>query len=129
MSNEDSLSLMKTRLSDDKYIETDALKLLKELRYLPLAITHASSYIDVNKHTMTISKYISYLKNEANQKHLLTKEQRDLRRDNATPNAIITTLSISFKQIRDQNPRAAEVLSLMSIFDRQGIPEFLVRDD
>jgi hypothetical protein len=39
---------------------------------------------------------------------------------------VITTWQISFDQIHHINPVATALLSLMSMFDRQGIPEDLV---
>jgi hypothetical protein len=36
---------------------------------------------------------------------------------------------VSFDQIRKQKPRAAEILSLMAVLDRQGVPKTLLRKD
>src|SRR5204863_6675652 len=44
-------------------------------------------------------------------------------------NSVITTWQISFDYIRSMRPSAAELLSLMSFFDRQGIPEYLLPGD
>ena len=43
-------------------------------------------------------------------------------------NSIIITWQISFDHIHRTRPSAADLLSLMSFFDRQGIPKSLVRD-
>jgi hypothetical protein len=55
-----------------------------------------------------------------------------LRRDWDAKNSIITTWEISFNYIYQVRPSAAELLLLMSFFDRQGIdrqgiPESLIR--
>ena len=50
----------------------------------------------------------------------------DPRGDSQASNSIITTWQISFEYIRNKRPSAARLLSLMSFFDRQGIPEFLL---
>src|SRR5208282_6432389 len=49
-------------------------------------------------------------------------------RDLEIPNAVATSWMISFDQIRRDLPRAAEILSLMAFFDRQAIPESLLKD-
>jgi len=50
------------------------------------------------------------------------------RRDGRAPNSIIATCRISFEHIRRVVPTAAWLLSLMSLFDRQGIPQQLLQD-
>lgn len=40
---------------------------------------------------------------------------------------VADTWVISFEDIRTQNARAANILSLMSFLDRQGIPDSLLR--
>jgi hypothetical protein len=125
-----SLDLMKAKLSVDAVMEDDAKNLLKVLEYVPLAITQASAYIRENAPMMTISRYfMEFLRNEANQATLLNKGAEDLRRDPDMPNAVITTLEISFRQIREQHEAAADLLSLMCLFNRQGIPDSLIRED
>lgn len=75
---------------------------------------------------MTIAKYLAYARQ--NEKILLA-DTGDLRRDPSVPNSVLVTWHISFDQIRESSPPAAELLSLMSVLDRQGIPEFLLRTD
>ena len=43
-------------------------------------------------------------------------------------NSIIITWQISFEHIRRSRPSATDLLSLMSLFDRQSIPEVLIRN-
>jgi tetratricopeptide (TPR) repeat protein len=45
------------------------------------------------------------------------------------PNAVVITWQISFDQIKTQDPSAAQLLSRMSVLDRQGIPAFLFYHD
>ena len=54
-------------------------------------------------------------------------EKGQLRRDWQAKNSVIITWQISFKYINQSWPLAADLLSLMSFFDRQGILEALVR--
>ncbi|KAM7188718.1 hypothetical protein V8F33_010488 [Rhypophila sp. PSN 637] len=51
----------------------------------------------------------------------------DLRRDVGVSNAVLTIWQISFDYIRSKRPSAADLLSLMSFFDRQGIPEWVLK--
>lgn len=58
---------------------------------------------------------------------LLDSKEGQLRRDYEAKNSIILTWQISFDYIRKTRPSATGLLSLMSFFDRQGIPEKLLR--
>lgn len=53
-------------------------------------------------------------------------EAGQLRRDRDAKNSIIITWQISFDHIQQERPSAANLLSLMSFFDQQGIPESLL---
>ncbi|PSN58606.1 hypothetical protein BS50DRAFT_614816 [Corynespora cassiicola Philippines] len=78
---------------------------------------------------MSVSKYIEEVRrNDRGRGRLLKKDVGDSRRDGQASNSIIMTWQISFDHIRKQMPAAARLLSLMSLFDRQGIPESLLRD-
>ncbi|EAQ93491.1 hypothetical protein CHGG_01726 [Chaetomium globosum CBS 148.51] len=67
------------------------------------------------------------LETERKKSRLLEHDAGDLRRDGGASNAILTTWQISFDHIRSERPSAADLLSLMSFFDRQGIPESLLK--
>lgn len=58
---------------------------------------------------------------------LLNYEVGPLYRDWEAKNSILLTWQISFDHIQGTRPSAAGLLSLMSFFDRQGIPEKLLR--
>jgi hypothetical protein len=71
-----------------------------------------------------------FRESEANQTHLLQHEDaKDLRRGPSIRYAVITTWQLYFEKIRQEQPAATDLLALMSMFDRQGIPESLVRAD
>ena len=69
-----------------------------------------------------------FRKNDHRKTSLLDHEGGQLRRDGEAKNSIIITWQISFNHIHQTRPSAADLLSLMSFFDRQGIPESLIRD-
>jgi tetratricopeptide (TPR) repeat protein len=130
MKEDDSVNLLKTKIPVDKCSEADLKELAQELEGIPLAITHAAAYIR-SRPRITISIYLSlFRESEANQASLLNdNETKDLRRDHSTRHAVITTWQISFDHIQQTKTEAADLLALMSMFDRQSIPERLLHDN
>ena len=130
MSEDDTIALLTKKLPEDPSDNSAKKELIIELGSVPLAVTQASAYITVQGSRMTVAKYLQLLRHdEKNQTDLLSKNEVDLRRDPGVPNSVIRTWQISFSQIKDQNPAAADLLSCMCMLDRQGIPEFLFRED
>ncbi|KAJ5660387.1 hypothetical protein N7507_006838 [Penicillium longicatenatum] len=130
MNEEESLALLRARIPAP-HLGEDTKALVQALEYIPLAITQAGSYITSGSSRVTVSRYLRlFRENESNQTHLLQHEDaQDLRWDPSIRNAVITTWQLSFEQIRHDRPAATDLLALMSMFDRQGIPEVLVRGD
>ena len=121
-------TLLRSRISEDDWSDKDAHELLKELSYLPLAITQAAAFI--NENGDSLGKYLDLLRtSDADVGELLSEEIYDMRRDGETRHSVIRTWKLSFEQIQREKPRAAEILSLMAIFDRQGVPRMLLRRD
>jgi hypothetical protein len=130
MTEPDAVRLIRTKLSIGDNDEPDALALAHELDCVPLAVTQATAYIRRMTPRMTLQRYVrEFQQSEANRLTLLEQSAADLRRDAGVPNAVIATWTISFQQIVAQYPAAAELLSLMSVPDSQGIPEFLLRPE
>ena len=122
----ESLELLKGKLPIEN--DHEAMELLEELDYVPLAISQAGAYIRERGPLMTIPKYCAeFRSSQENQTTLLNSNHADLRRDGALPNAVITSWQLSFDHIRRAYPEAANLLSLMSIFNRQAIPQFLIQ--
>ena len=94
-----------------------------------MAITHAAAYIDENQ--IPVAKYIDLLQADDSELiSLLDREELvDHRRDSKSSSSILQTWKISFDQIQRKHQRAAQILSLMAILDRQGIPKLLLLDD
>ncbi|GAB7349483.1 hypothetical protein MBLNU459_g0195t1 [Dothideomycetes sp. NU459] len=108
--------------------DTSNLLLLQALDYMPLAITQAAAYINRRGPLGSVEKYVKlFRKSEKSRMSLLNEVAGDLRRDDSAYNSIIVTWQISFEQINDARPSAANLLSLMSFFNRQGIPGFLLQ--
>ena len=127
MSETESLKLLKAKLGYAPS-DLDSLRLIQALGQIPLAITQAAAYISRTGPRMNVTKYLDlFHESEANQSNLLDRDEGDLRRDPQVPNAVITTWQVSFNQILRDSPSAADLLSLMSILNRQGIPESVLR--
>jgi tetratricopeptide (TPR) repeat protein len=122
-------SLLRSKGSDASANETDINidKLLRVLGCIPLAITQAASFI--RQRRISTVKYLGLLeKSELILKETLNKERQDHRREPGFANAVFPTWKLSYDQIREQHPHAAAMLSLMSMLDRQHIPETLLRN-
>jgi tetratricopeptide (TPR) repeat protein len=103
-------------------------ELAAALEYMPLAIVQAAAYISQRAPRYSVAKYLEdFQKSESRRLRLLTHDGGQLRRDWETTSAIALTWLISFEYIQQTQPGAADLLSLMSFFDRQGIPEALLR--
>ena len=129
MQEEDSVDLLKTKIPAEKCSEGDLKALSQALEGIPLAITQAAAYIR-SRPRVTVSKYLNLLQeSDTNLATLLdNNETKDLRRDHSIRHAVITTWQISFNQIQLIWPEAADLLALMSMFDRQSIPESILYD-
>jgi hypothetical protein len=109
----------------DNQDESDVKRLLEILGYIPLAITQAAAFMRQNG--MHLQKYVGALEKDENLKDHLSTERRDHRRELGIPNSVFRTWRLSFDKIREQEPRAAAILSLMAMLDRQQIPEKLLQ--
>ncbi|KAH6641838.1 P-loop containing nucleoside triphosphate hydrolase protein [Chaetomium tenue] len=126
MAQTDALTLLENKLGSlpDPDVAVD---LVHALDLVPLAISQAAAYIRERAPRTSPSKYLAdFRASEKRQTKLLEHDAGDLRRDGGAPNAILTTWQISFEHIRSERPSAADLLSLMSFFDRQGIPGWVL---
>ncbi|KAL8873245.1 MAG: hypothetical protein Q9198_007058 [Flavoplaca austrocitrina] len=126
MSEGYALALFRKKLKGEDN-EDGVLELLRNLDYMPLAISQAAAYIRQRAPRVTVSKYLKdFHRSEKDRASLLNNVVRDRRRDGKASNSVLATWQISFEYIRSDQPSAARLLSLMSFFDRQGIPEELI---
>ncbi|KAN0082306.1 TPR-like protein [Elaphomyces granulatus] len=113
-----AVDLLRKKLPGD-FNENDAKRILHALDYMPLAITQAAAFISQRSPHTTLAKYLQDLqKSDTDRVRLLNKHVTDTRRDGKASNSIIVTWQISFETSR--------LLSLMCLFDRQGIPKSLL---
>ena len=110
----------------DSWSGSESETLLEVLGRIPLAVTQAAAFM--RRNSMSIQKYLEvFERNEQNLKDYLRTELQDHRRERGFPNSIFRTWKLSFDLVREQEPRAAAMLSLMAMLDRQKIPETLLR--
>ncbi|KAL8897618.1 MAG: hypothetical protein Q9207_007124 [Kuettlingeria erythrocarpa] len=126
MSKEEAQSLFLSKLGDElsKSDQKELYRLLKELDHLPLAVSQAAAFIQENG--VSITDYINALHGEEAEE-FLDEELDDARRDEESVNSAFRTWKISYDQIKQQKPRAAELLSLLAMLDRQSIPKFVLK--
>ncbi|KAI0547607.1 P-loop containing nucleoside triphosphate hydrolase protein [Xylaria curta] len=122
-----ALALLAKKSKESADTDT-ATRFVEALEYMPLAISQAAAYIQRRAPRTSMSKYLEeFQKSEQKRSSLLNQDSGDLRRDENAKNSVITTWQISFDHIRAKRPSAANLLCLMSFFDRQGIFEWLIR--
>ncbi|KAF4609817.1 hypothetical protein G7Y89_g15806 [Cudoniella acicularis] len=122
-----AVALFEKKLSAQSDRE-DTIELVAALDFMPLGIVQAAAYINQRAPRCSVRQYIEkFQKTDRSKTSLLTHEAGHLRRDRDAKNSIIITWQISFDYIYKERPSAADLLSLMSFFDRQGIPEDLLR--
>jgi tetratricopeptide (TPR) repeat protein len=116
----------KLRGVDEK--DDNIARLATTLDYMPLALVQAAAYIRERAPRCSVRQYLEeYRQSDGRKTSLLNREAGHLRRDRAASNAVLLTWQISFDHIRSTRQSAADLLSLMSFFDRQGIQEALLR--
>jgi tetratricopeptide (TPR) repeat protein len=122
-----ALALLEKKLGQSGATE-DMQKLVAALDHMPLALAQAGAYIKQRGSRCSVGRYLAKLgKSEKSQTSLLTSVSKELRRDQEAQDSIILTWQISFDYIRVTRPSAADLLSLMSMYNYQGIPEYLLK--
>ncbi len=112
----------------DTWNDKDSRTLLDALEYVPLAITQAAAFLSQNN--CSLAEYLDmFHTNDSEVQDLLSEDLGDLRRDSESQNSVIRTWKLSFDLISKQKSRAAEMLSLMAVLDRQGISKNLLKND
>ncbi|KAF2818232.1 hypothetical protein CC86DRAFT_309623, partial [Ophiobolus disseminans] len=126
MDKAQALALFKKKLRVEED-NGDIVELAAALEYMPLALVQAAAYIWQSAPRCSVAQYLEDFRHSESEKtSLLNHEAGQLRRDPEAKNSIIITWQISFEHLRHHRPTAADLLSLMSFFDRQGIPETLI---
>jgi hypothetical protein len=120
--------LLQSKAGDtaDSQNEFDVERLPKVLGHIPLAISQAAAFM--RRDRMSLQRYLKALeRDEQNLMDHLSTELQDSRREVGNHHSIFPTWKLSFDQIQKRDPRAAVLLSASAMFDRQQIPECLLR--
>jgi tetratricopeptide (TPR) repeat protein len=121
-------TLLRKKLRDADEEDDTIATLAKTLDHMPLALVQAAAYIRERAPRCSVQQYLEeYRQSDSKKASLLNREAGHLRRDKSASNAVLITWQISFDYIRSTRQSAANLLSLMSFFDRQGIQEALLR--
>ncbi|KAK2922580.1 Tetratricopeptide repeat [Fusarium oxysporum f. sp. vasinfectum] len=127
MDKKDARTLLQSSLIQKDQMQDTALadRLLRELAYLPLAITQASAYMTINK--TSIKEYLRILQNtDQDMVELLSVGFHDGTHYDAAQGAVVTTWIVSFKQIRALHEEAAALLSFVACLEPKAIPRTLL---
>ncbi|KAL0779819.1 hypothetical protein CaCOL14_004302 [Colletotrichum acutatum] len=127
MIDAEAVELLRSLLPNYNFSPSEAIGLASRLEYLPLALAQAASFI--LKNFMSINDYVQILdKSDSTLVRQLSEPFVSIGRDSEIPHALTATWLISFRQIEQRYPLAGNLLSFMSMFDRQAIPKDLVED-
>ncbi|KAI8289082.1 Kinesin light chain 4 [Colletotrichum sp. SAR 10_98] len=120
-----ALQLLQRKLGQD-VDEVAATRLADFLDHIPLALNQAAAYI-FRRSRATIQSYLNDLQRSDKRKDALLRSDRgDARRYPGVSNSVVLTWQLTFEQIKKEQPRAADLLSLMSCFQAQHIPEYML---
>ncbi|KAF5623559.1 kinesin light chain [Fusarium sp. NRRL 25303] len=126
MTSEESKTLfestMPQSISDDEL--DDAVLLLKELQFLPLAISQAGAFM--RRTETSVSQYLAEFKKETTRWRMLKGPEFDRYRLHNNSNSILETWSPSIHHIRQENKLAYKMLHILAYVDNQTITEQLV---
>jgi len=122
MSVHESSRMFSTRFSGI-CTQDDVNRLTKQLEYLPLAISQAAAYL--SQGTLTVREYMTAF---SKAREVIDADFPDLRRDPTALNSATKTLQASFDHLYIKTPSPVRLLALMSLFDHDDIPDYLVRD-
>ncbi|KAK5651335.1 hypothetical protein OQA88_12568 [Cercophora sp. LCS_1] len=125
MGEDESRQLLQGKLKGHNLDPEELATLSARLEHLPLALGQAAAFIQ--KTSISVNGYLRLLEESDDHLVKLLSEKVEMAgRDSDTPHALVQTWILSFEQIQQQDCFAGELLSLMSLFDRQAIPlEFL----
>ncbi|CAG8910138.1 unnamed protein product [Penicillium egyptiacum] len=127
MESSEALELLQRKLQQAGENE-ESQQLVDMLELMPLAIVQAASYIQNRAPRYSVSQYLKdFQESDRKAIRLLKEEAGYYYRDWEVKNSILVTWQMSFDYIRQIKLSAAELLSLMSFFDRQEILENLIR--
>ncbi|CAI6340520.1 unnamed protein product [Periconia digitata] len=126
MTQTEAMELLTKKLRGE-FAESDKLQLINRLGNMPLAISQAAAYISRRSPLITIADYVEKLdKGDEDAVTLLTESTTESHRERQRSHSIMKTWHLTFQYVRRASPTAARLLSLMCMFDRQGIEKSIL---
>jgi tetratricopeptide (TPR) repeat protein len=126
MTTEEGTAFLTKIVGEDSLCDQNStIQLLEELNFLPLAIVQAACYI--RRNGGTAARYLQLMhKTEKDRMRLASREFHDSTRYRRLANAVATTWLISFNQIEDSDPSAADLLKFISYLEPKAIPRSIL---
>ncbi|KAK3373972.1 hypothetical protein B0T24DRAFT_283145 [Lasiosphaeria ovina] len=126
MSKDEALKLLQKNLKSDQMSDIRSNEALLEfLANLPLAIRQASAYMA--KKQISTTQYLELCKSsDEDMIELLSRDFEDRHRYKSIQNPVATTWLISFRNISDHDPLAANYLKFMCFLAGKDIPQSLL---
>ncbi|KAL7817011.1 purine and uridine phosphorylase [Trichoderma aethiopicum] len=126
MGEDEALSLLQHGLTESQTCNVEATKKLVDLlANLPLAIRQASAYMAAK--FISTAEYLELCElDHEDMIDLLSRDFEDRHRYREVQNPVATTWLISFNQIMQNSPLAAEYLKFMSMLAEKDIPKSLL---
>ncbi|KAL9600032.1 MAG: hypothetical protein Q9179_003359 [Wetmoreana sp. 5 TL-2023] len=125
LSREEGISMLGKKIIQNSSDE-DQITLLEELAYLPLAISQAVAFMA--KRRKTVPDYIRLLQDRSTRSRVLDHRALHHGREDRPSESVASTWWVTFQHVQGENPRSAELLAIMSLFDRQRIPLVMIQD-
>ncbi|KAF5616441.1 hypothetical protein F25303_13523 [Fusarium sp. NRRL 25303] len=100
-------------------------QLLTLLTHLPLAITQAAAYLNVNQ--ISLMEYLQLFENtDRDRIELLSAEFQDDTRYEQSQDPVATTWFISFNQIQKADELASRILMFLAYIEPKGVPQSML---
>ncbi|KEF57530.1 uncharacterized protein A1O9_05447 [Exophiala aquamarina CBS 119918] len=127
MKVEEATNLLTKTLVDKRLVkdERGVTSLLKQLTYLPLAITQVGAYI--NRNRVLIAKYVELLTGtEQDVVSLMSREFHVSTRYRGSRNAVATSWPVSFHEIQKSDAAAIKLSLFLSCIKPKAIPQSIL---
>ena len=126
MPSSEAEELLHSKLPDELVADSDAVhELVGAPGYLPLGISQAAALM-VENNMKANECLATFRQDEAD---FLSKDRGDYRRPSQSDISLLLVWQLLFKQIKRKEPRAAEILSIMSVLDQNAIPQSLLMNE
>ena len=127
LGEEAALDLFQAKL-ENRCVREEAEEVVRLLEFTPLAISQAAAFINSRDGWVSVREYADMFRAGSETRGaLLEWEYDELRRYQTSSNSIFGTWAITLEQMQRERPSAVDLLSLMSFFSPQSIPEWALK--